>query len=340
MSRGRHPSGKAGPKRPSQRPSQRSGSKKTGSKKAGPSKTSPNKGPKFGAKAEAKASSKPQAHTQSPSPARSGSKWDKRSARGEYRPAKRPSLDNGLEQLEGRNPVIEALLRKRRAVRKVWLDERARQDDKVRRLVSLCEQAGVRIERVNREHLDRMAAGEVHNGVIAHADQLPEMTVQQLLDQVYARGEVPFLVLADEISYEHNLGAILRSALGAGVHGVVVPTKRGKGLSPVVHRVSMGGAEAVPLVREGLSSALKICHKAGLRIVGADMGGVSHWDLDWTIPTALVLGGESKGLSSTLRNRCDAIVGVPLQGELESLNVSVTAGIMLFERARQLSRQS
>jgi 23S rRNA (guanosine2251-2'-O)-methyltransferase len=248
-------------------------------------------------------------------------------------------LDNGLEQLEGRNPVIEALLRKRRKVRRVLLDERAREDDKVRRLTSLCEQAGVRIERVNRDQLDRMAAGEVHNGVIAHADPLPDLTVQQLLDQVYARGEMPFLVLADEISYEHNLGAILRSALGAGVHGVVVPTKRGKGLSPVVHRVSMGGAEAVPLVREGLSSALKICHKAGLRIVGADMGGVAHWDLDWTIPTALVLGGESKGLSSTLRKRCDAIVGVPLQGELESLNVSVTAGIMLFERARQLSLQ-
>jgi 23S rRNA (guanosine2251-2'-O)-methyltransferase len=249
-------------------------------------------------------------------------------------------LDNGLEQLEGRNPVIEALLRKRRKVRKVMLDERAREDDKVRRLISLCEQAGVRIERVNREQLDRLAAGEVHNGVIAHADQLPELTVQQLLDQVYARGEMPFLVLADEISYEHNLGAILRSALGAGVHGVVVPTKRGKGLSPVVHRVSMGGAEAVPLVREGLSSALKICHKAGLRIVGADMGGVAHCVLDCSRPTALVLCGESKGLSPTLRKLCDAIVGVPLQGELESLNVSVTAGVMLFERARQLSLQS
>lgn len=336
MSKGRRPSGKAGPKRPSKRPSSRTGPKPAGK---GPSKAFA----KGGAKAHS--SSKPPSKAYTPRPPAKESqvpipKRDKRPPRGEYRPAKRPSLDNGLEQLEGRNPVIEALLRKRRKVRKVMLDERAREDDKIRRLVSLCQQEGVRIERVNRDSLDRMAAGEVHNGVIAHADQLPELTVQQLLDQVYERGEVPFLVLADEISYEHNLGAILRSALGAGVHGVVVPTKRGKGLSPVVHRVSMGGAEAVPLVREGLSSALKICHKAGLRIVGADMGGVAHWDLNWTIPTALVLGGESKGLSPTLRKRCDEIVGVPLQGELESLNVSVTAGIMLFERARQLSLES
>ena len=334
MSKGRRPSGKAGPKRPSQRPANRSGSKPSGKPSARPS-----------AKPSGRHPGKPQGGKQQVSkpPAKAvgqPAKRDKRPPRGEYRPAKRPSLDNGLEQLEGRNPVIEALLRKRRKVRKVLLDERAREDEKVRRLIALCQQEGVRIERVSRDQLDRMAAGEVHNGVIAHADQLPELTVQQLLDQVYERGEVPFLVLADEISYEHNLGAILRSALGAGVHGVVVPTKRGKGLSPVVHRVSMGGAEAVPLVREGLSSALKICHKAGLRIVGADMGGVAHWDLDWTIPTALVLGGESKGLSPTLRKRCDQIVGVPLQGELESLNVSVTAGIMLFERARQLSLES
>lgn len=254
-----------------------------------------------------------------------------------HRPAQRSDIPRGLEQLEGRNPVVEALLRQRRKVRKIYLDGRAKPDLKITRMLSLAESAGVKVERVDREQLDRMAAGEVHNGVIAHAEPLPDYTMTQMLEELISRGETPFIVLADELSYEHNLGAILRSALGAGVHAVVIPTRRGKGLSPVVHRVSMGGAEAVPLIREGISSALKICKKYGLRVVGADMGGVSHWDVDWRIPTALVLGGESKGLSSTLRSRCDVIAGVPLQGELESLNVSVTAAVMLFERARQLS---
>lgn len=241
-----------------------------------------------------------------------------------------------MERLEGRNPVLEALIRQRRPVRRIWLDARARPDEKVQRILTLAGQQGVRVDRVERRELDRMAHGDVHNGIVAEAEPLPRFTTLQLIEHVYAQGQSPFLVLADELSYEHNLGAILRSALGAGAHGVVVPTQRGKGLSPVVHRVSMGGAEAVPLVREGLSSALKTCRKAGLKVVGADMGGRSCWEVDLTTPLALVLGGESKGLSPTLKKRCDEVVAVPLQGELESLNVSVTAAVLMFERCRQL----
>ncbi len=241
-----------------------------------------------------------------------------------------------MERLEGRNPVLEALLRRRRRIQRILMDERARPGGKIDHILKLARQQGVRVERVSRGELDRMARGDVHNGVIAEAEALPRYTTKQLIDELFERGESPFLVLADTISYEHNLGAILRSALGAGVHGVVVPTRRGKGLSPVVHRVSMGGAEVVPLVREGLSSALKVCRRAGLRVVGADMNGTPVWDLDLRGPLALVLGGESKGLSSTLRNRCDHIAAVPLDGGLESLNVSVTAAVVMFERVRQL----
>jgi 23S rRNA (guanosine2251-2'-O)-methyltransferase len=173
----------------------------------------------------------------------------------------------------------------------------------------------------------------VHNGVIAEAEPFPELRVRDVLD---AHAE-PFVVLVDEVQYEHNLGAILRSALGAGVDAVVVPVQRGKGLTPVVHRVSMGGAEAVPLVREGISSALADLKRAGVTIVGADMDGVPPWEVDLTGPVAIVLGGEDKGLTDPVRKRCDHIVGVPLAGNLESLNVSVTAAILLFERVRQRS---
>lgn len=240
-----------------------------------------------------------------------------------------------LEQLEGRNVVLEALRRGRRPVRRVWLDERAKPDPKINEIRSLAEAKGVPVQLVPRHRLDDRCLTGVHNGVIADAVPRQTPTVAELLDQLFAAGQLPFLVLVDEVQYEHNLGAILRSALGAGVHAVVVPVVRGKGLSPVVHRVAMGGAEEVPLIREGLSSALASLRRAGVRIVGADMDGKAPWDVPMSGSLAIVLGGEDKGLTPTLRARCDAIVGVPLAGGLESLNVSVTAGILLFEKVRQ-----
>ncbi|RME23687.1 MAG: 23S rRNA (guanosine(2251)-2'-O)-methyltransferase RlmB [Deltaproteobacteria bacterium] len=239
------------------------------------------------------------------------------------------------DQLEGRNVVLEALHRRRRRVHRVLLDERARSGGKVDRILAAAEAAGVPVQRVPRRELDRRSRTGVHNGVIAEADPLPETTVRRLLDELFAAGTEPFLVVVDEVQYEHNLGAVMRSALGAGVHGVIVPVRRGKGLTPVVQRVAMGGAEAVPLVREGISSALAQMRRAGIRIVGCDMDGDPVWDVDLRGPVALVLGGEDKGLSPTLRKRCDAVASVPLAGDLESLNVSVTAAVMMFEKRRQ-----
>jgi 23S rRNA (guanosine2251-2'-O)-methyltransferase len=232
------------------------------------------------------------------------------------------------DRLEGRNVVLEALLRGRRPVRRIWLDARAKPDAKIARILAL---GGDRVQPVERVLLDRMSLTGVHNGVIAEADPFPPVTTKELL----AKHAEPFLVLIDEVQYEHNLGAILRSALGAGVDGVIVPVERGKGLTPVVQRVSMGGAEAVPVVREGISSALAEIRRAGIPVVGADMDGVPYWQVDLRGPVALVLGGEDKGLTPPVRKRCDVIAAVPLGGGLESLNVSVTAGILMFERARQ-----
>lgn len=244
-------------------------------------------------------------------------------------------MSRAIDQLEGRNVVMEALRRGRRRVRRVFLDERARADDKINGLLELARRKGVPVSTVPRQELDRRSETGVHNGVIAEADPLEAPTVAALLDQLFAEGKQPFVVLVDEVQYEHNLGAILRSALGAGVHAVVVPVVRGKGLTPVVQRVAMGAAEEVPLIREGLSSALAALRRAGVPVVGADMDGRPVWDVRMDGALALVLGGEDKGLSPALRDRCDAIAAVPLQGELESLNVSVTAGVMLFEKVRQ-----
>lgn len=245
-----------------------------------------------------------------------------------------------LDRLQGRNPVYEALARRRRKVVRVRVDEGAQPDPKLDRILALAREQGVPVERLPRRALDRLADGDVHNGVVADAEPLDAHSMASLLDEVQGQGRDPFVVMADELHYEHNLGAILRSALGAGADAVVTPVRRSAGLSPVVARVSMGAVEEVPLVREGLPSALKRCKRAGLMVIGADMDGVPYWEADLTGPLLLVLGGESKGLSEVLRKRCDQIVRVPLGGNLESLNVSVTAGVLMFERVRQLAAQA
>jgi 23S rRNA (guanosine2251-2'-O)-methyltransferase len=241
-----------------------------------------------------------------------------------------------LEQIEGRNPVIEALRRNRRAVVRIFLDDGAKVDAKLAMLLDLAAKKGVPVERVERQFLKGKTKDRVHNGVVAMAEALPQHTVQSLIEQLFEESDSPLIVLADEIVYEQNLGAILRSAMGAGADGLIIPNRRGAGMSPVVNRVSMGGAEEIPVVRAGILSAIKRIRKAGFRTVGADMGGVPYWDANLTGPLALVLGGESKGLSEPIQKRCDEIVSVPLAHNLDSLNVSVTAGILLFERVRQL----
>lgn len=238
------------------------------------------------------------------------------------------------DQLEGRNPVVECLARGRRRVHRIWLDEGARPDPRVQRILELASAGKVPVERVSRRVLDEMSAGRVHNGVIARADPIQRWTAKGLVDSLDF-GRDPFLVMVDELSYEHNLGAVLRSALGFGVDGMFLPTRRGSDISPVVQRVAMGAAEEVPVVREGLFSALKPIKKAGIRVIGADMGGVPAHELDLSGPLTLVLGGEGRGLPDGLRQRCDAIVSIPLQGGLESLNVSVAAAILMYEKRRQ-----
>lgn len=239
------------------------------------------------------------------------------------------------DQLEGRNPVIEALSRKRRAVKRIWMDRGAKEDDRIRKLLKLAEAEGVPLAKVSRHKLDEMAEGRVHQGVIAHAEPLPTPTSAEMVSDAFDAEGHPFFILADQIQYEHNLGAILRSALGFGVSGLLLPTRRGASLTPVVQRVAMGASEAVPVCNEGLFSAIKHMKKAGIPVVGADMNGTPLTEARLSGPLALVMGGEGRGLSPTLRKHCDQIVSIPLAGQLESLNVSVAAALLMYEKRRQ-----
>jgi len=239
------------------------------------------------------------------------------------------------DQLEGRNLVIEVINRKKRRIRRILMDKSVRKDGKIEHILGFAHKTKIPVKFVHRNVLDEKSIGGVHNGVIAFADPLPEFTTEELIDESFQKDEHPFFLLADELNYEHNLGSILRSSAGAGVQGIIIPKKRGKGTTPVVQRVAMGGAEIVPVVREGISSAISKLKKAGIRVVGADMGGKPLFDVDLRGAVAIVMGGESKGLSPTLKNKCDAIVSIPLANNLESLNVGVSAAVILYEKRRQ-----
>ena len=243
------------------------------------------------------------------------------------------------DQLEGRNVVVAAL-RAGDRVREVLVDERARPDPKMRRLHELTRERGAVWRLVPRRELDRMSHSGVHNGVIGLADPLEHWSMKAVLDDAEERGIEPFFLLLDEVQYEQNLGAILRTAAAAGVTAVVIPTRRGASLTPVVQRVAMGGAETVPVVREGLNSALANLKRRGIRIVGAEADGqMPYWEADLTGPVALVMGGEDHGLGQKVRSRCDDVVAIPLPGDsvVDSLNVSVATGLLIYERVRQNS---
>jgi 23S rRNA (guanosine2251-2'-O)-methyltransferase len=238
------------------------------------------------------------------------------------------------DRVEGRNPVLECLVRERRKVFKIWMDRGAKPERRVDAILEIAGQRSIQVERVERNRLDQMASGRTHNGVIADVEGLRGWSVKGLVAHAL-QAESPFLLVCDELAYEHNLGAILRSGLGFGVSGVILPTRRGASLSPVVQRVAMGAVEEVPVAREGIYAALKQLKRAGVRTLAADMGGRPASELDLRGPLAFVLGAEGRGISTQVRDRCDQTVSIPLAGGLESLNVSVAAAVLMYEKRRQ-----
>jgi 23S rRNA (guanosine2251-2'-O)-methyltransferase len=243
-----------------------------------------------------------------------------------------------LERLEGRNPVLEAL-RAGKRVRALWIDGAARSEAKLNEILHNAQRRGLEVQRIDRKQLDLLCKGGVHNGVVAAARQLPQLSVSRVLERADKHGRDALMVMLDEVHYEQNLGAVLRTSEAAGVDAVVVPVRRAARMSPAVARVAMGAAEYVPIVREGLSSALASVRRAGLRVVGLEADATSSlYELDLTGPLALVFGGEDKGLTDTLRKRCDAVARLPMRGRINSLNLSVAVGAVLYERLRQLER--
>ena len=243
--------------------------------------------------------------------------------------------ENINELIEGRNAVIEAL-RAGRAIDKIYI-AKGEVDQTLGHIASKARAQGVVVVETDRRKLDAMSKTHAHQGVVALCAVKDYCTVEDLLQLAEEKGEPPFLVMCDEISDPHNLGAIIRTAECVGAHGVIIPKRRSAGLTAVVDKASAGAAEHLPIARvANLSAAIETLKKAGVWVYGAAAEGESPlWKTDLTGSICVVIGSEGDGISRLVREHCDVLVSIPMKGEISSLNASAAAAVLLYEALRQ-----
>ncbi|MDR2530330.1 MAG: 23S rRNA (guanosine(2251)-2'-O)-methyltransferase RlmB [Oscillospiraceae bacterium] len=247
--------------------------------------------------------------------------------------------ESSTTKIEGRNAVLEAI-RAGRTIDRVYVASGGDKDRSMGRIIALAKSAGAVISDVDRRKLDQMSETGAHQGVIAVASEYSYSTIAEILAIASERGEPPLLVICDEISDPHNLGAIMRSAEGSGAHGVVIPKRRSAGFSSaVVEKSSAGAISHIAVARvANISAAIRELKSAGVWVCGADSGsGSTLWERDFTPPIAFVVGSEGEGLGRLVAENCDYLVRIPMFGKVESLNASNAAAILLYETARQRS---
>ena len=237
--------------------------------------------------------------------------------------------------IEGRNAVIEAL-RTGTAIDKIYL-ARGETDKTLGHIASKARDAGIAVVDADRRKLDAMSRTHSHQGVIALAAVREYVTVDSILKIAEDRGEKPLLVVCDEISDPHNLGAILRTAECAGAHGVIIPKRRSAGLTAIVAKTSAGAVSYVPVARvANISATLKELQDKGVWIFGTAAGGnTSLYKADLKGAAAIVIGSEGDGMSRLVAESCDFLVSIPMKGKISSLNASAAAAILLYEAVRQ-----
>ena len=237
--------------------------------------------------------------------------------------------------IEGRNAVIEAL-RAGTAIDKIYL-QKGETDKTLGHIASKARSAGAVVVEADKRKLDAMSRTHAHQGVIALSSVREYASVEDILQAAADKGEAPLLVVCDELSDPHNLGAVIRTAECAGAHGVIIPKRRSAGLTAVVAKTSAGAVAHVPVARvPNLPSLLDDLKKRGVWIFGtAADGPVSLYDADLKGPAAIVIGSEGSGMGRLVAERCDFLVSIPMRGKLNSLNASAAAAMLLYEAVRQ-----
>ena len=248
------------------------------------------------------------------------------------------AFENDRDDLiEGRNAVTEAL-RAGRSIDKIYI-AKGETDKTLGHIASKARDMGIVVVEADRRKLDAISVTKAHQGVIAVAAVREYCSVEDILAAAEEKGEKPFVIVCDEISDPHNLGAILRSAECVGAHGVVIPKRRSAGLTSIVDKTSAGAAEHVPVARvPNLPAALRELKERGLWVYGTDAAGKqSLWQTDFTGPACLVIGSEGNGMGRLVAEQCDFLVSIPMRGRVNSLNASAAASIMMYEVLRQRS---
>ena len=249
------------------------------------------------------------------------------------RPPQRDAEADGV--IEGRNAVIEAL-RAGTAIDKIYL-AKGDTDSALGHIANTARANGVVVVNADRRKLDEMSRTHAHQGVIAVAAVREYASIEDIFQRAEEQGEAPLIVLCDELSDPHNLGAVIRTAECAGAHGVVIPKRRSAGLTAIVAKTSAGAVSHIPVARvPNLTALMKELQKRGVWIFGAEMNGnTSLYEADLKGPAAIVIGSEGSGMSRLVAETCDFTVSIPMKGKINSLNASAAAAILLYEAVRQ-----
>lgn len=234
----------------------------------------------------------------------------------------------------GRNAVKE-LLASGRDIEKIYVQTGEREGS-VNLLIGMAAERKIRIVDADKRKLDELTRGGRHQGIVAIAAERNYFSVDDILDYARERGEKPLIVILDGVEDPHNLGAVIRSAECCGAHGVIIPKRRAVGLTSTAVKSSAGAAEYVRVAKvTNLASTIDYLKEQGLWIFAADMGGESYYGTDMTCSAAIVLGSEGFGISRLVKEKCDIVASIPLYGNVNSMNVSCAAAVILAEAARQ-----
>ncbi|MDR2167213.1 MAG: 23S rRNA (guanosine(2251)-2'-O)-methyltransferase RlmB [Clostridiales bacterium] len=235
---------------------------------------------------------------------------------------------------EGRNAVLE-LLNAEKTIHRLFIKDGEAQGS-LKVIFAKAKERGIPVTFCPKDKLDKMSETGKHQGVIALCPPFEYASLTQVLRDCAAKSEEPFLIILDKIFDPHNFGAIIRTAMAAGAHGVIIPKRRSVGITSAVVRASAGAAGHLPIIRvSNISQAMDAMKKSGIWMVGAETDGEIIYDAPLSGPIALIIGNESEGLSRLVKEKCDFLVSIPMIGSLASLNASVAAGVAMYEVVRR-----
>lgn len=232
--------------------------------------------------------------------------------------------------IEGRNAVIEAL-RTDRTIEQILI-AKGDKEGSVNVIIGAAKEKGIVIKEVDRKKLDMLSETGAHQGVIAKVTPYKYVQIEDILKRAEDKGENPFIIILDEIEDPHNLGSIIRTAELSGAHGIIIPKRRNVGLTPVVYKAAAGALEHMLVAKvTNINSTIEALKKNNIWVYGAHMEGESCITADLSGAVALVIGSEGKGISKLTKEKCDKLIKIPMVGEINSLNASVAAGIIMYE---------